>query len=185
MVRDPVLISTVTAMPGDRLTSPVVDLHLRAVERDARAVVQLLAFRLAGLVADPSPLVAGVAPAGLSRIDGVLRDAQHLALQQAVAGEVEGIDLDLGLLPGVDEADVAVRHHGLDLELAVGRHHDQQRLRRRHDAADGVHGELLHDAVDRGGQLLQLGALLGLDQVLREPVRLLLGLGEFVRERVR
>ena len=73
-------------------------------------------------------------------------------MQQPVAGEVEGVDLDLGLLPGLDEADVAVRHHGLDLEAAVGGHHHQQRLRRRHHAADRVHGELLHHAVDRRGE---------------------------------
>ena len=85
--------------------------------------------------------------------------------------------------PGMDKADVAVRHHGLDFELAVARHDHQQRLRRRDDAADRVDRELLHDAVDRSGQQLKLGLLLGLDQVLGEPARLLLGLGEFVGER--
>jgi hypothetical protein len=40
--------------------------------------------------------------------DGVLRHAEHLAVQQAVAGEVEGVDLDRGALAGMDEADVAV-----------------------------------------------------------------------------
>ena len=49
-----------------------------------------------------------------------MRHGEHLALQQAVAREVEGIDLDRGLLPRLDEADVAVGDHRLDLELAVG-----------------------------------------------------------------
>ena len=101
-------------------------------------------------------------------------------VQEAVAGEIEGIDLDLGFLPGLHKADVAVRHHGLDFEPAVARHDHQQGLRRRDDAADRVDRELLHHAVDRGGQLLQPGLLLGLDQVLGQPVRLLLGLGELV-----
>jgi hypothetical protein len=39
--------------------------------------------------------------------DGVLRYAEDLAVQEAIAGEIEGIDLDLGFLPGVDEPDVA------------------------------------------------------------------------------
>ena len=57
-------------------------------------------------------------------------------------------------------------------------------LRRRDHAADGVDRELLHHAVDRSGQVLKPGPLLGLDQVLGQPVRLLLGLGQFVGERM-
>ena len=60
------------------------------------------------------------------------------------------------LLAGLDEADVAVGDHGLDLELAVGRHDHHQLLRRRHHAADGVDGKLLHHAVDRRGELCSL-----------------------------
>ena len=66
--------------------------------------------------------------------------------------------------------------------MAVDRHQDEQRLRRRHDAADRMDRELLHDAVDRRGQQLQLGALLGLDQVLRQAGRLLFGLAELVEQ---
>ena len=101
--------------------------------------------------------------------DGVLRDAEHLAVQEAVAGEIEGVDLDLGFLPGVDKADVAVRHHGFDFQLAVVRYDHEQGLCRRDNAADGVDRELLHDAIDGRGQQLKLGPLLGLDQVLAEP----------------
>ena len=61
---------------------------------------------------------------------------------------------------------------------------DQQGLRRRDNAADRVDRELLHHAIDGGGQQLKPGLLLGLDQVLGEPVRLLLGLGEFVGQRM-
>ena len=60
---------------------------------------------------------------------------------------------------------------------------DEQRLRRRHDAADGVDGELLHRPVDRRGQELQAGLARRLDQILREPGGLGLGLDEFVRHR--
>ena len=45
-------------------------------------------------------------------------------MQQPIAREVERIDLDLRLLSGVDEADVAVGEHGLDLELTLARDHD-------------------------------------------------------------
>ena len=43
-------------------------------------------------------------------------------------------------------------------------------------------GELLHHAIDRRGELLQAGALLGLDDVLRQARRLLLGLGKLVEQ---
>ena len=56
---------------------------------------------------------AGWRRVGLSRRlvahDRVLRHADHLAVQQPVAGEVEGIDLDLGVVAVVHEADVLVR----------------------------------------------------------------------------
>ena len=115
--------------------------------------------------------------------DGVLRDGEHLAAQEAVADEIEGVDLDLGLLPGTDKTDVAVRHHGLDLQPAVAWYDHQQGLRRRNHAADRMDRELLHHAVHGRGQQLKPGLLLGLDQILGEPVRLLLGLGELVGER--
>ena len=103
-------------------------------------------------------------------------------MDKPVAGEVEGVDLDLDVLADMDEADVAVRHHRFDLEMAVGRHHDKQRLRRRDDAADGVHRKLLHGAVDRGGQDLELGPLFGLDQILAQSGRLALRFDQFAGE---
>lgn len=45
--------------------------------------------------------------------------------------KIEGVDLDLATLPGADGADVAVRHHRLDLQTAVGRQHHERRARRR------------------------------------------------------
>ena len=69
-----------------------------------------------------------------------------------------------------------------DFEPAVVGNDHQQGLRRRDHAADRVDGELLHHAVDGSGQSLQRGLALGLDQVLRQPVYLLLGFGEFVRQ---
>src|SRR5208337_4140924 len=49
---------------------------------------------------------------------------------------------------------------------------------------DDNQGRELHHAIDGRGQLLKPGPLLGLDQVLGDPVRLLLGLGQFVEERM-
>ena len=66
-------------------------------------------------------------------------------MQQAIAGEVEGVDLDLCSLSGVDETDVAVRHHGFDFEMAVVRDNGEQSLCRRYDPAHGVDGKLLDD----------------------------------------
>ena len=114
--------------------------------------------------------------------DGVLGDAEHSAVQEAVTGEIEGVDLDLGFMAGLDKADVAVRHHGFDFQPAVARYDHQQGLRRRDNAADRVDRELLHHAVNGSGQQLKPGLLLGFDQVLGEPARLLLGLGKLVGE---
>ena len=85
-------------------------------------------------------------------------------MQKAVAGEIEGVDLDLGFLSGVDKADVAVRDHGLDFQSAVARHDDQQRLGGRDDAAYRMDRKLLHHAVHGSGQQLKLGLLLRLDR---------------------
>src|SRR5215469_16774400 len=168
---------------GYQIDHPAVDLHLCAVKRNSRGVIQLLALRLTALArGSERPLVR----ASLWAITdhGVLRDRNDLTMQQAVASEIEGIDLDLGSLSGVDEADIAVRHRGFNLEPAVARHDYQEGLCRRHHAANRVHRELLHHAVYRSRQQLQPGLLLGLDQVLRQPVRLLLGLGEVVGDGV-
>ena len=75
-------------------------------------------------------------------------------MQKPVSREIEGVDLDLGFLAGMHEADVAVRHHRLDFEMAVERHDHGERLRRSHHAPDRVHRELLYDAVDWRGEHL-------------------------------
>ena len=72
----------------------------------------------------------------------------------------------LCFLSRVNEADVAVRHHRLDLKLAVARDDHQQRLRRCDDAADGINRELLDHAIHRSPEFLKPGLLLSLDQVL-------------------
>jgi hypothetical protein len=41
-------------------------------------------------------------------IDRILRDIEHGAVQQPVFRKAESVDLDLGLLPGPDKADIAV-----------------------------------------------------------------------------
>ncbi len=69
-----------------------------------------------------------------------------------------------------------------DLELAIGRNDDHEGLGRRDDATDGVDGKLLDHAIHRGGELLQAGTLLGLDDVLKKPPRLLLRLGKLVQQ---
>src|SRR5947207_6453043 len=164
-----------------QIDETIVDLHLRAVERDARALVQLLTLGLAAVVRRPHRSVIRTVQPTVAD-DRILRDTEHPTMQQAVAREIEGIDLDLRVLPGMYEADVAVRYQGLDLEPAVDRDDNQQSLCRCDDSADCMDGELLHDPVDGRLELLEPGPLLGLDQILHEPVRLLLGFGEIVRE---
>ena len=60
---------------------------------------------------------------------------------------------------------------------AVTRYDDGERLGGRHHSTDRMHHELLNDPVDWRGQNLQLGLAFGLDHVLGEARRLLLGLG--------
>ncbi len=93
----------------------------------------------------------------------IARDMGDFAVQGAVFGVGKGFDLDFGFLAGIDKADVFVFDEGFDLQDLARRHHDHQGLGRRHDAADGMHRQLLHDAVDRRGQRQQLPALPGFD----------------------
>src|SRR5229473_5939452 len=108
------------------LDGSALDLHLAPVEADPRGIDELLplgltrrAFRAGGLI----PRLFLMPVAG----DGVARNAQHIAMQQPVAGEIEGIDLDRGALSGDNETDIAVRHHRLDLEIGIKRYHNCQR----------------------------------------------------------
>ena len=123
MWREPVLISTVTAMPGSRFDHAVVDLHLRLIERHAGGIDQLLPLGLAGVA-----FVAGGLPCrrfyrrASSRTMASCDTGCHLAVNEPVAGEVERVDLDLGVLPFMDEADIAVGDHRLDFKMAVGGH---------------------------------------------------------------
>ena len=81
---------------GLKVDKTVVHLHLCVFKRHPRGIDKLLAFGLAA--------VAFIAHAGadLQRIflrflaqDGVLRDGLDMAMDEAIAGEVERIDLDL------------------------------------------------------------------------------------------
>ena len=99
-------------------------------------------------------------------------------MQEPIPGKVERIDLNLGFLSGPHKADVAVRYHCFNFELAVARHDHEQGLRGRDDTAHRVNRELLHRAIHRSGQQLKPDLLLRLDQVLGEPVCFLLGLGK-------
>lgn len=97
-------------------------------------------------------------------------------MQEAIASEIESVDFDLGFLPSMDKANVAVRNKSFDFETAVTRHDHQKYLRWRDNTANRMNRELLCHAVDWSGQLLKLGLLLSLDQILSKSVRLLLGL---------
>ena len=91
---------------GREVDEIVVDLHLGAVKRHPRGVDKLLSPRLAGRSGGRRVVL----PAVLRLVagDGVLGQADHFAADQAVVGEIECVDLDLGILPDVYKADVAV-----------------------------------------------------------------------------
>ena len=174
--RRPVLTSTVTAMPGVSVTNRSSIAMALAPSETRAANVRSCGFG--------ASLPSGAA--GLSfcdRGDGVARDVEDAPRQEPVAGEGEGVDLDLGVLAFAHKADIPVRDHGLDLELAAGRHHHEQRLRRRHHPAHGVDGELLHRAGDRSDEVLEPRLLLRLGDVLPEARRLALGFGQVARKR--
>ena len=86
----------------------ILNLHVRSVERDARSVHLALIFgRRFWYQTSLLRLV-------LRRIlqivlaHRIVRDRQHRPVQQAVAREVKGRDLDLRILRQLDKADVAV-----------------------------------------------------------------------------
>src|SRR5262249_8339891 len=110
---------------------------------------------------------------------GFLGNTEYGTVQQPIAREVEGIDLDLRWLALMDEADVAVVDHCLDFQVALLRNQDQQGLRRGDAAADGVNSQLLDDAVDRCGHYLKPHLLFRLDQGLSQAPSLALGFGQF------
>src|SRR5450759_1107157 len=65
--------------------------------------------------------------------------------------------------------------------MTVERNDREQRLRRGYHAPDRVHGELLHHAIDRCRERLELGSSLGLDHVLSKTGGLLLCLGQLLK----
>ena len=89
-------------------------------------------------------------------------------MEQPVAGEIESVDLDLGGLSNVNEADVAVRDHRLDLKMTVVGTRAREPLGGGYDPAHSMDGELLNDAIDGRRQELQPCPLLGLDEILGE-----------------
>src|ERR1700736_3579260 len=96
-------------------------------------------------------------------------------MQEPVLREIEGVDLDLSLLPRMDESDVAVRKHRLDLKATLARHHHGKGLRGRYHASHRMNRKLLHDAIDWCRQHLEPRSPLRLDHVLRGACGFLFG----------
>ena len=59
-------------------------------------------------------------------------------MKETVTGERERIDLDFGLLPRADKANIMVRYHGIDFAMTIGGNHHKQGLCRRYDPANCV-----------------------------------------------
>ena len=81
------------------------------------------------------------------------------ALQVAIARIRETLDLYRCPLAGPHETDVLVQHRGFDFQHVLIGHDRHQRLRRSHYASDGMHGQLLHGAINRRPQLHRSVAL--------------------------
>ena len=80
---------------GREVDHAVLDLHLRLVERDARGIDQLLVRAARSSCALPRGWPALLLSVGLSRVIASGDTLITLPCDQAVAGEIEGVDLDL------------------------------------------------------------------------------------------
>ena len=165
-------------MPGERLASASIHLNLRPIKRHSRRITEFLAFRFAARAFRATAIVFRLVGRNVAD-NRVLRHAQNLAVKQAIAGEVECVDLDLCILTNVNKADVSVRDHGVHFEHRIGGHDDSQLLGRRHDATDGMNRQLLDYAIDRSGQDLKLGSLLRLGEIAAETGGFALRFREF------
>src|SRR5271155_2613620 len=103
-----------------------------------------------------------------------------MSMNKAVAGEVECIDLYLGFLPRMDEANVFIRYHRLDFKTAICRHDGHQYLRRCNHSPFSMHRELLHGAVHGGGERLKAVFLRSLKQLFMEARGFLLSFGQIL-----
>ena len=99
-------------------------------------------------------------------------------MKQAKACKIESVHLDLGVLTGVDEADVLMVDHRFDFHRAIGRNDRQQSLRRCYDSTDSMDRQLLHSSIYGSHQGLIFGSLFGLGHILCETVGLATGLGQ-------
>jgi hypothetical protein len=115
ILREPVLISTVTAIPGPSLTSfSSTCMSVRASETRA-AYSSSWPFGSLVLVAAPAGRSFG-AFGCVSRVMASDRHAEHFGMKEPVAREFECVDLDFRVLTGMNEPDIAIGHPGLDLK---------------------------------------------------------------------
>ncbi len=99
----------------------------------------------------------------------------------AIAGIGKTVDLDRDRLARPHEADVLVEQRCFHFHAVATGHYYQQRLCRRHHAAHGVHGQLLHGPVHRCAQCHLSIALSGLGHFRPHLPDLLLGLAQFIK----
>src|SRR5215472_17319780 len=177
-VRAPVLISTVTAIPGVKLTRLssiciwVRSSEMRAAYTSSCPLGSLVPLSVPGTL---SPVLS----CGLSRTIASCDTLTTLPRRSPYRVKLKVSILISASCPGCTKPMSRFETMAsISSRLALGTTTSR-------DCA-GVttpDRELLRHAVHRRGELLKPGLLLGLDQVLGEPIRLLLGLGEFVGER--
>ena len=181
--RESVLISTVTVMPG--VSGMIASSIFIAVSSRATVTGKTKLSGWPGAVGGACALIGrgggvGEGALGLLFRDGAGGDLDDLAVQRAEAGEGEGVDLDHGVLAGLDEADVEIGDERLDLKLAAVRRDHDELLAGGDDLADRGDGRLLNDAVDRRVKLGASEARSGLGERLTRLVGLARGFGELV-----
>ena len=123
-----------------------------------------LVFHLHGGAGQLDP--SGIDQPLLFITDCIVRDMADGGRDGAVFGKREGLDLYFGDLVGVHKADVFVVQKGFDFKHMVLRHHHHQYLGFGDHTADGMHRQLLHGAIDRGGKRHVAFAGFALDQFL-------------------
>jgi hypothetical protein len=96
----------------------VLNLHLRAIKRHPRRKYELLSFRFTARCCSAPQLIAVLIFRLITRCR-ILRDALYRSVKKTVSRESERIDFDFGILSRIDESDIAVRDHGLDLNAAI------------------------------------------------------------------
>lgn len=109
----------------------------------------------------------------------IVGDRLHRAIERAVAGEGECLELDAGTLALAHKTLVLVEQHRFHFECRAVGHHHHQALAGLHDLAKGGDFHLLHAAGNRGFQRARPLEQFRLGEILPQRADLLVRIGQF------